>query len=124
MVATKGPLKRSEYWLSLIAAIQSVLLAQLDGHPSVVAWVSFGGVFALAGVHAVFRTPLVAKDAPGVRTARFWVSLATVLGSGAAAVAAGNIPGIPPVVIQVASIVSGLVAAAGYGIHRYARKVA
>lgn len=119
---TKSNLQRSETWLSAIAAIGAVLT--VNAHKDLSVFVAVGVTVALAAAFAIFRTPLVNKKRPGVKTKAFWTALVVVLGSVAAAVAEADIPGVPAKVVQVAGAIAAGVTALGYNIWRYKGKVA
>lgn len=117
----KPRFQTSEFWLSLITTILSVLMVMLkDG--TAIAWASGIAAVMSAGVYALFQTPLP-SDNPGVKSKVFWTSVVTIVGSMAVAVSEMSIPGIPPAVIQVAGMISAAIAAGGYTIHRRQNKL-
>lgn len=117
---TKPEAKRSELWLSVITTVGALVGSHLSSEGK--SWVGVGVAVLLACVYAFFRTPMAAEKS-GVGTKVFWVSVFTILGSGAAALADPALPGVSDGTARVAAIVVAAVVAAGYTIHRFRTKV-
>lgn len=118
----KSRFQTSEFWLSLITTLLSVVMVVLkDGQA--IAWASGIAAVMAAGVYAFFQSPLPSEK-PGVKSKVFWTSVITIVGSVAVAVSELTIAGIPPAVIQVAGMISAAVTAGGYTIHRRQNKLA
>jgi uncharacterized membrane protein YfcA len=114
----KSLVKKSEAWLSAIAAIGAVLTAYLSHIPGAATWVALGVCLALTAVFAFFKTPLASAKKPGIKTKTFWTSVIVVVGSIAAAVSEIDIAGVPAKVTQVAGMISAATMALGYNVWR------
>lgn len=122
MSETKSVTAKSEALLSAVAGAGAVLTAYTSHIECAATWVALGTCLALTAIYAFFRTPLAAKDKPGVKTKPFWASIVVVVASIAAAVAETDIAGVSPKVTQIAGMISAAAVALGYNVWRYKRK--
>lgn len=121
-VLKKSDVAKSEATLSTVAAVGALLTMYFDKSPGVMKWLSPAITVMMAMVYALFRTPLVANHS-GWRTKTFWVSVVTVVGSGAAAINESDIAGIPAGVVKVCGVIVAACTAMGYTLWRYKKKV-
>ena len=121
--APKSVISKTEAWMSSIASLGALLTAYVSHIEGAATWVALGLCVLLTGVFAYFRTPLAAKDKPGVKTKTFWTAIVVIVASVATAVSEADIAGIPAQVTQIAGMVSAAVMALGYNIWRYRKKV-
>ncbi len=120
----KSHLAKSEVWINGVTALGAGLTAIYAKNPGVLKWIAPGITVLLAVIYALFHTPLAPGDGtvPGWKTKSFWMSLATIVGSAAAALSESDIVGIPAKVIQVAGLIVAMFTAMGYTIWRYNTK--
>lgn len=123
MADKKPALKQSEFWISLVGSILSLLVLVLNENEVALAIASTVAFLLSAAVYAYFRTPLPSEK-PGWKTKTFWVSILTVLGSVAAAISGADLPGIPESVTKVAAMITAGLTAGGYTLYRYQGKMA
>lgn len=126
MAETEAPSKKfpsSEFWLSLITTLMAVVMVLLKDHTRALAITSGVAAILSAGVFAFYRTPLLSEK-PGWKTPMFWGSIATVIGSMAAAVSEFELSFLPKGVTQAASMIVAGLTAAGYTIYRNRLKIA
>jgi FtsH-binding integral membrane protein len=119
--ALKAEAAKSESWIVIITAMGALLSALTASHADAGKWISFGVTLATVLVYAVMRTPL-ASEKPGWKTKSFWASIAVVLASVATAVTEAEIPGLPPGVTKIASVIVAMLAALGYTAIRVSAK--
>jgi hypothetical protein len=120
---TKSNLVKSEATLNTLAALGAVLATYFAKNPGVLRWLAPAMAVTMAVVYALFHTPLVGDHKPGWKTKTCWVSMATVVASGAAAISESDIAGIPAKVVQIAGLLAAGLTAMGYTIWRYGKKV-
>ncbi len=120
--APKSIVSQSEAWLSAITGAGALATAYLSHITGAATWVALGLCVLLTGVFAFFKTPLAAKDKPGVKTKTFWTAVIVILASIATAVSEADIGGIPARVTQIAGMASSAAMALGYNIWRYRKK--
>jgi len=124
MANEKNAVQKSEAWLSAIVVIGALLTTYLQGFAGSEKWVAAGVAITLAAVYSVFKTGLASADRPGVQTKAFWVALAGVGASIAAALSDLQLPGVSSKVTQVASMVATAAVALGYNVWRFKSKMA
>ena len=122
MSEKKSIARKSEAWLSAIAVIGALLATHTSRIEGAATWVALGLCAVLTAVFAYFKTPLAAKNKPGVKTKTFWTAVVVVLGSVATAIAETDIAGVPARVTQIAGLISAGTVALGYNVWRYAIK--
>lgn len=118
----KPDLERSEAWLSTLSGLGALVAAYTAHIEGSATWVAVGVCTVLAAVYAFFRTPLAAKDRPGVKTKAFWTSIIVVLASVATAISEADIAGVPAKVTQLAGMIGAAAVAMGYNVWRYRTK--
>jgi heme O synthase-like polyprenyltransferase len=119
---TKNSTETTELWTSLATFLMTVvvtLTGTVKGSGSVIATIF--SLVVMAGTYAFMNTPLAAKRV-GWKTPMFWSSVMTIVGSIALAFTEADIPGLPPGVTKISSIVAAGVAASGYNVYRYTHK--
>ena len=120
--APKSVISKTEAWMSSIASLGVLLTAYVSHIEGAPTWVALGVCVLLTGIFAFFKTPLAAKDKPGVKTKTFWTAIVVIVASIATAVSEIDIAGIPAKVTQVAGMIASAAMALGYNIWRYKRK--
>lgn len=122
LLPIKADTQKSEFWISVISTVGSLLSASLAKTPGAATWINFGALVVTIVAYVLMRTPIVAPSGPGWKSKSFWLAVPVLLLSIAVGISEANIPGLPPGVTQVASAFAIALTGAGYTAIRYRAK--
>lgn len=113
----KAEITRTEFIISAITAIGGALSAVETPN-----WVISLLAIVATTLGYVLRRTDFAVNPPGWKTARFWTSLAVIVGAVATAITEATIPGVPKAVMSTVIIVLAALTALGYQSTRFNTK--
>ncbi len=122
MPPVKTDAQRSEFWISIIGTVGSLLSATMSKTPGASTWINFGALITTITAYVVMRTPITAESGPGWKSKAFWAALPVLLVSIAVGITDAPIPGLPDGVTKVASAIAIALTSAGYTALRYQAK--